>query len=71
MVDFAKILAERNRHEEWIATEVGAAFAKYENATIAYWRKDGDDRVSNRRLRELDDAMEKAKQEFLLLVRGW
>lgn len=54
--------------KRWLDTPLGKAMHKYEQATIQYWRKDSDETVSNKRLRELDDAWKAAKKEFKELL---
>lgn len=57
--------AMRARYERFQATELGALFVAYDRATIAYWRMDASDTVSDRRLRELDEAARKASNAFV------
>lgn len=39
--------------------------ARFENACAGYWQKDSDERVSDRRLRELDEKMTTTRRELL------
>ena len=59
------------KEREWAQTPLGAAFRKFESATQRYWQQDANEHVSNKRLRELDEACRKARAEFMLLLRGW
>ncbi len=65
MVDFQKALADQNRSRAFHATELGKLFQASQNATIAYWVRDSDDRTSDKRLRELDVAMKKANKALI------
>ena len=59
------------KEREWRETPIGVAFAKFENLHSRYWQLDGQENVSDRRLRKVSDAADKARHEFLLLLRGW
>ena len=71
MVDFADLHGKARAEREWAQTEIGKAFVRFENAHSRYWQNDGNDRISDRRLRELHEAAEAARCKFLILVRGW
>ena len=58
-------LAQRKRHESFRATELGKLYSEYNHALIAYWQKDGDERVSDRRLRELDEKARQTQKAFV------
>lgn len=72
MVDFAemntRLKAERESRNAFISTPLGKAFLDYENATIYYWRLDGDERASDKRLREADEKWRAAQKAFLDLL---
>ncbi|MDE2097064.1 MAG: hypothetical protein KGL39_07445 [Patescibacteria group bacterium] len=55
----------------WRQTPIGAAFARFDNLLARYWQLDGQEHVSDRRLREAADAAEAARRDFLFLLRGW
>lgn len=57
--------AKRQRFETFRATELGRLYWAYDKAMIAYWRRDGDDNVSNKRLKELDEACRTATNAFV------
>ena len=59
------------KEREWQQTPLGAAFCKFERATQRYWQQDSNEHISHKRLTELDDASRKAREEFMLLLRGW
>jgi hypothetical protein len=72
MVDFAA-LNERNRikRENWqkfLATELGAAFNKFEKATIACWKEDLNNRIPASKMDRLDKEMKEARGAFLELL---
>lgn len=71
MVDFKELAKKNKKNKEWLDTDIGKAFRKYENAMANYWANDLSETISDKRLRELDDVMRKAKAEFLILIRGW
>ncbi len=56
--------AARERDKQFRATELGGLFSRYNHALIAYWQRDGDDTVSSKRLRELDEAAREAEKAF-------
>ena len=59
------------KSEEWnkfYNTELGKSFAKYESATISYWRVDADENISMKKLNELDNKMKEARKNFLKLL---
>jgi hypothetical protein len=55
----------RERYARFQATELGQLFTAYDRATIAYWRLDAHETVSDHRLRELDEAARKASNAFV------
>lgn len=57
--------ALRKRFEAFRATELGQLYWAYNNAVIAYWRRDADDSVSFKRLGELDEACRAATNAFV------
>jgi len=57
--------AERERHRRFAHTELGKLYHAYNHALIAYCQNDGDERVSNRRLSDLDEKMRAAQSAFL------
>lgn len=68
MIDF-KALSEKNaKYRAFCETDLGAAFLAYENAMIAYWREDSNDRISYAKLSALDKASYEARERFLALL---
>jgi hypothetical protein len=57
--------AMRERYARFRETELGRLFTAYDHATIAYWQRDGDETVSDARLKALDEACRKAANSFL------
>jgi hypothetical protein len=57
--------AMRARYERFRATELGKLYTAYDHATIAYWRMDANETVSDKRLRELDEAARAASNAFV------
>lgn len=55
----------RVRYERFMATELGQLYRAYDRATIAYWRMDASETVSDKRLRELDEAARAASNAFV------
>jgi hypothetical protein len=55
----------RARYERFMATELGRLYRAYDQATINYWRRDADDSVSNKRLKELDQIAREATNAFV------
>jgi len=56
MVDFKELNAKRVRDQAFRKTELGQLFYAFENATISYWRNDANEHISDKKLRDLDDA---------------
>lgn len=65
MVDFAELNKRRARADAFRATELGKLFWAHHNALIAYWRNDANENISDKRLRELDEASRKADRALL------
>jgi TfoX/Sxy family transcriptional regulator of competence genes len=65
MTEAADWHALRARYQRFQATELGQLYVAYDRATIAYWRLDASETVSNKRLRELDEAARKASNAFV------
>lgn len=59
------------RERGWNQTPLGKAFRKFENAHSRFWQMDGQDHISDRLLRNADEAQQTARRELLLLLRGW
>jgi hypothetical protein len=57
--------ARWKRHKSFTATELGKLHGEYRHALIAYWQKDGDERVSDKRLRELDEKARQTEKAFI------
>jgi hypothetical protein len=57
--------AMRARYERFMATELGQLYRAYDKAVIEYWRRDADDSVSDKRLKELDQAAREATNAFV------
>jgi hypothetical protein len=55
----------RARSERFLATELGQLYHAYDQATFNYWRRDADDSVSNKRLKELDQIACEATNAFV------
>lgn len=64
-----EIVAHQRRAREFAETEVGKAFLRFENAHLRYWQQDSNDHISDRRLRELDEAANKARAALVALLR--
>lgn len=65
MTDTTDWRAQRERYMRFLATELGTLYREYEHALIAYWQKDGDDRVSDRKLKELDQRARETQKAFV------
>ena len=63
--------ADIQRERDWRATEIGAAFSRFENALGRAWTADCQENISDKRLRETWDVANRARAEFLHLMRGW
>lgn len=59
-----EIVAHQAKERAFYETDLGKAFYKYESALIRYWQNDQNERMSDRRLRELSDASDTARKEF-------
>ncbi len=57
--------AKRARYERFIATELGRLYRAYDHATIEYWKNDGNDSISDRKLEQLDNAVREAADAFV------
>lgn len=57
--------ALRARYVRFQATELGQLFVAYDRATIAYWRMDSSETVSDARLKALDEAARTASNAFV------
>lgn len=55
----------RERYERFMQTELGQLFRAYDNATINYWKRDADERISFHRLEELNDKARAATNVFV------
>lgn len=64
MIDFAKLNEERALYKQFLETDIGKLFQAFERTTIEYWRNDNNDRISDKRLRELDEAQRSATKAF-------
>jgi hypothetical protein len=65
MPESADWLAERARHERFLATELGRTYAAFHKATIDYWRRDADETFPYVRLQELDRVYREKQKEFV------
>ena len=65
MVDFAKMQAERKRDKAFRETDLGKLFYAFENAMIAYWREDANDRCSDKRLLQLDNKARATRRPLI------
>jgi hypothetical protein len=63
MSEAAEFYALRDRYVRFRATELGQLFTAYDRATITYWA--ASKTVSDKRLRELDDAARAATNAFV------
>jgi hypothetical protein len=66
MPESADWLAERARHERFLATDLGKLYAAYSKAIIDYWRHDADESVSVVKLKELDRVYREKQREFVI-----
>ena len=57
--------ALRARYERFSQTEIGKLYRAYDHATIEYWRRDADEHVSDKRLKELDQIAREATNAFV------
>jgi hypothetical protein len=57
--------ALRQRYEAFMATDLGKLYRAYDHALIEYWRRDADDSVSDRRLKELDEICRETTNAFV------
>lgn len=55
----------RKRYEAFSATELGKLYRAYDHAVIAYWRMDLSETISNKRMKELDDACRATTNAFV------
>jgi len=55
----------RRRYDAFTETELGKLFHTYETALVAYWRIDGDEKISDQRLMELDNVAKTATHNFI------
>ena len=60
---------ERREWDAWIQTPVGAAFQRFESAHSRYWQQDGNERISGKRLRELDEASSDARNALIAEIK--
>ena len=58
-------LAQRKRYTAFLATDLGKLYRAYDSATIAYWRRDGDDSVAHSKLMELDQTARATTNAFV------
>ena len=57
--------AKRERYERFSQTELGKLYRAYDHAVIAYWRMDLSETISNKRMKELDDACRATTNAFV------
>jgi len=55
----------RRQERAFAQTELGKLFCRFENAHALAWQADSQEHISDRRLREVWDAANKARQEFV------
>lgn len=60
-----EIVTHQANQRKFRESEIGKLFNAYHHALINYWNQDGNDNVSDRRLRELDDKARKTEEEFV------
>lgn len=65
MTETADWRALRARYERFLATDLGKLYRAYDHALIEYWRRDGDDRISEKRLNELNDICRETTNAFV------
>jgi hypothetical protein len=65
MPESADWLAEKARHDRFLATELGKTYAAFTKAIIDYWRHDGDESVSVVKLKALDEVYREKQKEFV------
>lgn len=63
-----EIAEYRRKEKAFLETPVGRAFHRFKSAHSRYWRADGSDRITDRRLRELDEAARNAERELRDLI---
>lgn len=59
-----EILAYQVEEKRFLETELGKLFHRFILAHSRYWQQDGNDRISDKRLRELADSSDKAQKEL-------
>jgi hypothetical protein len=60
-----EIAAYQAAQKKFRESEIGQLYWRHHNALINYWRNDMNDRISDRKLHDLDDACRKAQDEFI------
>jgi hypothetical protein len=68
MITNEEIRAHQAKWATFAETELGKAFIRYERDLIRLWMEDRNVRISNRRLRELDDNHRASREAFLRLI---
>jgi hypothetical protein len=63
-----EIIAYQAKEKAFLVTDIGKAFHRFKLAHSRYWQADGSDSISDRRLRELQDATDKAERELRVLI---
>lgn len=64
MIDFKALQEQRERDRRFLKTELGRLFLDYENAIIKYWKEDNNDRISDAKLKDLDQRSREATKAF-------
>jgi hypothetical protein len=57
-----EIIEYQAKERAFLETPIGRALHQFKLAHSRYWQSDSSDTISDRRLRELSDAAEKAEQ---------
>jgi hypothetical protein len=63
-----QVIEHQRQREEFLATPLGKAFHRFENAAATYWQADGAD-ASYTQLKRKDAAMQSAREELMVLLR--
>jgi hypothetical protein len=66
MPESADWLAEKARHDRFLKTELGQAYAAFTRAIIDFWRYDADESVSTVKLKELERVYREKQKEFVI-----
>lgn len=65
MIDFEKLNAVAARKKQFRKTELGKLFWAHKSAVINHWRNDMNDRISDKKLRELYSREQETERAFV------